>query len=75
MTVYWFVTEGSVEEVIVKRAAKKLRMDHLIMQKQNQNKLSDWELWDAIHCGAQEIILNSDENVIEQTIDELLQKG
>jgi len=46
------VTEGSVEEVIVKRAAKKLRMDHLIMQKQNQNRVSDKELKAAIICGA-----------------------
>ena len=31
--VYRFVTEGSVEEKIVERAARKLRVDHLIMQK------------------------------------------
>jgi SNF2 family DNA or RNA helicase len=31
--VYRFVTEGSVEEKIVERAARKLKVDHLIMQK------------------------------------------
>ena len=31
--VYRFVTEGSVEEKIVEKAARKLKMDHLIMQK------------------------------------------
>jgi len=29
------VTEGSVEEKIVERAARKLKVDHLIMQKGN----------------------------------------
>lgn len=31
--IYRFVTEGSVEEKIVERAARKLKVDHLIMQK------------------------------------------
>jgi len=31
--VYRLVTEGSVEEKIVERAARKLKVDHLIMQK------------------------------------------
>lgn len=31
--VYRFVTEGSVEEKIVERAAKKLKVDHLVMQR------------------------------------------
>jgi SNF2 family DNA or RNA helicase len=29
--VYRFVTEGTVEEKIVERAARKLKVDHLIM--------------------------------------------
>lgn len=33
--IYRFVTEGSVEEKIVERAARKLKVDHLIMQKGN----------------------------------------
>jgi SNF2 family DNA or RNA helicase len=33
VVVYRFVTEGSVEEKIVERAARKLKVDHLIMQK------------------------------------------
>lgn len=33
VVVYRFVTEGSVEEKIVERAAKKLKVDHLVMQR------------------------------------------
>lgn len=33
VVVYRFVTEGTVEEKIVERAARKLKVDHLIMQK------------------------------------------
>ena len=33
--IYRLVTEGSVEEKIVERAARKLKVDHLIMQKGN----------------------------------------
>jgi SNF2 family DNA or RNA helicase len=33
VVVYRFVTEGSVEEKIVERAARKLKVDHLIMQR------------------------------------------
>ncbi len=37
VNIYRFVTEGTVEEVIVKRAARKLKVDHLIMQRGGQN--------------------------------------
>jgi SNF2 family DNA or RNA helicase len=35
------VTEGSVEEKIVERAARKLKVDHLIMQKGKFNSQAD----------------------------------
>ncbi len=38
---YRFVTEGSVEEKIVERAARKLKVDHLIMQKGKFNYQSN----------------------------------
>jgi SNF2 family DNA or RNA helicase len=33
VVVYRLVTEGAVEEKVVERAARKLKVDHLIMQK------------------------------------------
>jgi SNF2 family DNA or RNA helicase len=68
--VYRLVTEGSVEEKIVEKAARKLKMDHLIMQKgkfnyqahgSDPNKINAQEMQQMIKFGAQEIIhANSD---------------
>jgi SNF2 family DNA or RNA helicase len=61
--VYRLVTEGSVEEKIVERAARKLKVDHLIMQKgkfthdHNPNKMNAQEMISMIKYGAQEIVL------------------
>ena len=68
MVVYRFVTEGSVEEKIVERAARKLKVDHLIMQRGKfnhkesnaQNKVNSDEMLNMIQHGAQEIILTCD---------------
>ena len=60
--VYRLVTEGTVEEKIVERAARKLKVDHLIMQKgtynrqqeksQSINNLSGNEVLSMIKYGA-----------------------
>jgi len=70
--VYRFVTEGSVEEKIVERAARKLKVDHLIMQRgkfsnqtDNPNKVSADEMLNMIQHGAQEIILTCDEDDVD----------
>ena len=58
VTIYRFVTEGSVEEKIVERAMKKLKIDHLIMQKgrfSNEAKVSDKEMIQIIQHGAQRV--------------------
>lgn len=62
MVVYRLVTEGSVEEKIVERAARKLKVDHLIMQKgkfnynsgegANQSKVNAQEMHQMIKFGA-----------------------
>lgn len=63
VTVYRFVTEGTVEEKIVERAAKKLKIDHLIIQKGKNilNKPSALELNSMIHHGAADLF-NSENN-------------
>jgi SWI/SNF-related matrix-associated actin-dependent regulator of chromatin subfamily A member 5 len=80
VTIYRFVTEGSIEDVIVRRAARKLKIDHMIMQKGkfghgNSKKLTTQDMMNAIHCGAQEIIMSKDEQMTEQDIDKILQYG
>jgi hypothetical protein len=63
VTVYRFVTEGTVEEKIVERAAKKLKIDHLIIQKGKaiQNKPSAIELSSMIHHGAADLFCQEEE--------------
>lgn len=58
--VYRFITENSVEERMLERAAQKLRLDQLVIQQgrtQNVNKAtSKDELMDIIHHGAENIV-------------------
>ena len=81
MIVYRLVTEGSVEEKIVERAARKLKVDHLIMQKGSYrsdkdqkaiNNISNGEVLQMIKYGAQEIISTADFGVTEESIDQIL---
>jgi len=63
VVVYRFVTEGSVEEKIVEKAARKLKMDHLVMQRgkfedKKESKIGADEMLSMIKHGAQEIILS-----------------
>lgn len=78
MVVYRFVTENSVEEKIVERAARKLKVDNLIMQRgkfnhntENANKMGQDEMLSMIKYGAQEIILTCDEENEENMKDHI----
>lgn len=75
VTVYRFVTEGTVEEKIIERAAKKLKIDHLIIQKgvTIQNNPSALELNNMIHFGAKEIFSEEEnDSTINIDIDQLI---
>jgi SNF2 family DNA or RNA helicase len=88
VNVYRFVTEGilylmkgTVEEKIVERAAKKLKIDHLIIQKGKsvQSKVSALEMTNILQYGAQNIFhsqSNSNEDVlnIEEILDYSMNK-
>lgn len=72
------MTEGSVEEKIVERAARKLKVDHLIMAKGNyrsdketksQQNLSNNEMLSMIKYGAQEIISTANFEITDSSID------
>lgn len=65
--VFRFITEGSVEERMLERAAQKLRLDQLVIQqgRQQQAKAANKdELLEMITHGAEKIINSSDEWVI-----------
>lgn len=76
VTVYRFVTEGSVEEKIAERAAKKLKMDHLVIQKgslANSTKTpSVQEMNSIVQFGAQQVLKTTGLTIPEEDIDKLL---
>lgn len=82
--VYRFVTENSVEEKVVERAAKKLRLDQLVIQqgraqkqKESANSSSKEELINMIQHGAQDVMDKTNSTITKNSFDieELLSKG
>ncbi|KAG9311922.1 SNF2 family DNA-dependent ATPase [Chiua virens] len=76
--VFRFITEGSVEERMLERAAQKLRLDQLVIQqgRQQQSKAaSKDELLDMITHGAEKIISSSDDILINENIEAIIQRG
>ncbi|KAG6380533.1 SNF2 family DNA-dependent ATPase [Boletus reticuloceps] len=76
--VFRFITEGSVEERMLERAAQKLRLDQLVIQqgRQQQSKAANKdELLDMITHGAEKIINSSDEMLINEDIEAIIQRG
>ncbi|KAF5371313.1 hypothetical protein D9758_004202 [Tetrapyrgos nigripes] len=75
--VFRFITEGSVEERMLERAAQKLRLDQLVIQqgRQQQTKAANKdELLEMITHGAEKIISSSD-LLIDGDIDEIITRG
>ena len=79
MIIYRLVTEGSVEEKIVERAARKLKVDHLIMQKGGYRPEKDasktvngGEMLSMLRYGAQEIISTANFEITDESIENIL---
>ncbi|KAK7030739.1 SNF2 family N-terminal domain-containing protein [Favolaschia claudopus] len=76
--VFRFITEGSVEERMLERAAQKLRLDQLVIQQgrtQQSKAANKDELLEMITHGAEKIINSSDELLINDDIDAIIQRG
>lgn len=77
VTVYRFVVEESVEEKIAERAARKLKMDHLVIQRgalASQTKAPNaTELSTIVQFGAQQVLKTTGENIPEEDIDRILE--
>ncbi|KAF8715643.1 hypothetical protein AX14_012523 [Amanita brunnescens Koide BX004] len=77
--VFRLVTEDSVEERMLERAAQKLRLDQLVIQQghQQQSKTvaaNKEELLEMITHGAEKLI-SSNDTVVEDDIDAIIQRG
>ncbi|PFH46856.1 hypothetical protein AMATHDRAFT_68955 [Amanita thiersii Skay4041] len=78
--VFRLVTEGSVEERMLERAAQKLRLDQLVIQQGHQQQAktvaaNKEELLEMITHGADQIISASDELLIDDDIEAIIQRG
>ncbi|KAJ7180493.1 P-loop containing nucleoside triphosphate hydrolase protein [Mycena filopes] len=76
--VFRFITEGSVEERMLERAAQKLRLDQLVIQQgrtQQSKAANKDDLLDMITHGADKIINSTDELLINDDIDAIIQHG
>ncbi|TFY66698.1 hypothetical protein EVG20_g4392 [Dentipellis fragilis] len=76
--VFRFITEESVEERMLERAAQKLRLDQLVIQqgRQQQAKAANKEeLLEMIAHGAEKIVNASDNLLIDDDIDAIIHHG
>ncbi|KAF5385038.1 hypothetical protein D9615_000870 [Tricholomella constricta] len=77
--VFRFITEGSVEERMLERAAQKLRLDQLVIQQgrtqQAKAAANKEELLEMITHGADKIINSSDELLVNDDIEAIIQRG
>ncbi|KAF8835498.1 hypothetical protein BDN67DRAFT_1072395 [Paxillus ammoniavirescens] len=76
--VFRFITEDSVEERMLERAAQKLRLDQLVIQQgrtQQSKAASKDELLEMITQGAEKIINSSDDLLINDDIEAIIQRG
>nr|GAT42969.1 predicted protein [Mycena chlorophos] len=76
--VFRFITEGSVEERMLERAAQKLRLDQLVIQQgrtQQAKAANKDELLDMITHGAEKILNTTDDLIINDDIDAIIQRG
>ncbi|TEB28250.1 transcription activator snf2l1 [Coprinellus micaceus] len=78
--VFRFITEGSVEERMLERAAQKLRLDQLVIQQgraqqQAKTAANKEELLEMITHGADKIINSADQMMIDDDIDAIINRG
>ncbi|KAH9884642.1 SNF2 family DNA-dependent ATPase [Cubamyces lactineus] len=76
--VFRFITEGSVEERMLERAAQKLRLDQLVIQQgrtQATKAANKEELLEMITHGAEHIVNSNDDLMVNDDIDAIIQRG
>ncbi|KAF9041979.1 slide-domain-containing protein [Hymenopellis radicata] len=78
--VFRFITEGSVEERMLERAAQKLRLDQLVIQQgrtQQAKAANKDELLEMITHGAEKIInsASTTESLVNDDIDAIIARG
>ncbi|KAM3574460.1 hypothetical protein VYU27_003566 [Nannochloropsis oceanica] len=78
VNIYRLVTQGTIEEKIVERAQKKLKLDAMVVQQgrlTDKDKMSKDELLEALRFGADVIFRSKDNNITDEDIDLILERG
>jgi SWI/SNF-related matrix-associated actin-dependent regulator of chromatin subfamily A member 5 len=78
VNIYRLVTQGTIEEKIIERAQKKLKLDAMVVQSgrlQDKDKMSKDELLEAIRFGADVIFRPNNHEVTDEDIDLILERG
>merc|ERR1719266_1676331 len=77
--VFRFVTENTVDEKIVERAAVKLRLDRMVIQAgrlaENKTNLGKDEMLGMIRHGAKHVFASKDADIMDEDIDNILAMG
>merc|ERR1712223_2267893 len=77
--VFRLVTENTVDEKIVERAAVKLRLDRMVIQAgrlaENKTNLGKDEMLGMIRHGAKQIFASKDADIMDEDIDNILAMG
>ncbi|KAG6826565.1 hypothetical protein H0H92_015298 [Tricholoma furcatifolium] len=77
--VFRFITEGSVEERMLERAAQKLRLDQLVIQQgrtqQTKAAANKEELLEMITHGADKIVNSTDTLLVNDDIEAIIARG
>jgi SWI/SNF-related matrix-associated actin-dependent regulator of chromatin subfamily A member 5 len=79
VTVYRFITEGTIEEKIVERAEMKLHLDAVVIQQgrliEQSKALGKDEMLAMIKFGAEKIFASKDSTISDEEIDAILERG
>jgi len=77
--VYRMVTQDTVDEKIVERAAVKLKLDRMVIQQgrlqEAKNNLGKDEMLSMIRHGAKTIFATKDDEITDQDIDHIMEMG
>ena len=77
--VFRLVTENTVDEKIVERAAVKLRLDRMVIQAgrlaEQKSNLGKDEMLGMIRHGAKHVFANKDADIMDEDIDNILAMG
>ena len=77
--VFRFCAEGTVEEKVIEKAYKKLRLDALVIQQgrltQNKSSMNKEELLNMVRYGAEQIFSGDASTITEEDIDTIIKKG